>query len=110
MLSAIRTRKINTTTKLPEVHDVLRGLRKVADENNAVLIGETWTADIAELNKYYGQGNNELQLPMDFLFTTVNKLSPADFRKQIAAVDVRFRLADVRDQQSRHRPLLRPLR
>jgi alpha-glucosidase len=74
-------------TKLPEVHDVLRGLRKVADENNAVLIGETWTADIAELNRYYGQGNNELQLPMDFLFTTVNRLSPAEFRKQIAAVD-----------------------
>ena len=74
-------------SKLPEVHDVLRELRKVADENNGVLIGETWTADIAELNKYYGEGNNELQLPMDFLFTTVNKLSPADFRKQIAAVD-----------------------
>jgi alpha-glucosidase len=74
-------------TKLPEVHEALRGLRKVADENNAVLVGETWTADIAELNKYYGESNNELQLPMDFLFTTVNKLSPADFRKQIAAVD-----------------------
>jgi alpha-glucosidase len=74
-------------TKLPEVHDVLRGLRKVADQYNAVLIGETWTADIAELNRYYGEGNNELQLPMDFLFTTVNKLSPAEFRKQIAAVD-----------------------
>jgi alpha-glucosidase len=74
-------------TKLPEVHDVLRGLRKVADESNAVLIGETWTADVAELNRYYGEGNNELQLPMDFLFTMVNKLSPAEFRKQIAAVD-----------------------
>jgi len=74
-------------TKLPEVHDVLRGLRKVADEHNAVLIGETWTADVAELNRYYGEGNNELQLPMDFLFTTVNKLSPAEFRKQIAEVD-----------------------
>jgi len=74
-------------TKLPEVHDVLRELRKGADEYGAVLIGETWTADIAELNRYYGQGNNELQLPMDFLFTMVNKLSPADFRKQIAAVD-----------------------
>jgi alpha-glucosidase len=73
--------------KLPEVHDVLRGLRKVADEHNAVLIGETWTADVAELNKYYGKGNNELQLPMDFLFTMVNKLSPAEFRKQIAAVN-----------------------
>jgi alpha-glucosidase len=74
-------------TKLPEVHDILRGLRTVANENNAVLIGETWTADIAELNRYYGQGNDELQLPMDFLFTTVNKLSPAEFRKQIAAVN-----------------------
>src|SRR6266567_2868047 len=75
------------TTKLPEVHDVLRGLRKVTDEYNGVLIGETWTANIAELNKYYGESNNELQLPMDFLFTSVNKLSPVEFRKQIAAVD-----------------------
>ena len=74
-------------TKLPEVHDILRGLRKVADEHDAVLVGETWTADVAELNQYYGEGNNELQLPMDFLFTMVNKLSPAEFRKQIAAVN-----------------------
>ncbi len=74
-------------SKLPELHEALRGLRQVADEHDAVLIGETWTADVAELNKYYGQGNNELQLPMDFLFTMVNKLSPAEFRKQIGAVD-----------------------
>jgi alpha-glucosidase len=73
-------------TKLPEVHDVLRGLRKIADEYNAVLIGETWTADVAELNQYYGNGH-ELQLPMDFLFTTVNKLSAPDFRKQIAEIN-----------------------
>lgn len=81
----IQDTKFNT--KLPEVHDALRGLRKVADEYNGVLIGETWTDNIAELNLYYGDGNNELQLPMDFLFTTVNKLSPAEFRRQIAAVD-----------------------
>jgi alpha-glucosidase len=74
-------------TKLPEVHDILRGLRQVANEYDAVLIGETWTADVDELNQYYGKGNNELQLPMDFLFTMVNKLSPAEFRKQIAAVN-----------------------
>lgn len=74
-------------TKLPEVHDVLRGLRKIADEYDAVLIGETWTADIAELDQYYGEKNNELQLPMDFLFTKVDKLSPAEFRKQIAAIN-----------------------
>jgi alpha-glucosidase len=73
--------------KLPEVHDVLRGLRQVADQYGAVLIGETWTADVAELNHYYGANHDELELPMDFLFTTVDKLSPAEFRKQIAAVN-----------------------
>jgi alpha-glucosidase len=62
-------------------------LRKVADEHNAVLIGETWTADIPELNRYYGNNNDELQLPMDFLFTKIDKLSPGEFRKQIGAVN-----------------------
>ncbi|MDP9159851.1 MAG: alpha-glucosidase [Acidobacteriota bacterium] len=74
-------------TKLPEVHDALRDLRKVADENNAVLIGETWTKDIGELKQYYGEHNNELQMPMDFMFTRVDKLSPPEFRRQIGAVD-----------------------
>jgi alpha-glucosidase len=72
--------------KLPGVHDVLRDLRKVADESNAVLIGETWTSDVASLKKYYGEHNDELQMPMDFLFTTVNKLSPTAFRKEIDAI------------------------
>ncbi len=75
-------------TKLPGIHDVLRNLRKVADEHGAVLIGETWTKDISELKNYYGQhGSNELQMPMDLMFMTVDKLSPAEFRRQIAAVD-----------------------
>jgi alpha-glucosidase len=72
--------------KLPEVHDALKKLRKVADEYGAVLVGETWTSDIAELKKYYGEGD-EVQLPMDFMFTMVNKLSAPEFRKQIAAVE-----------------------
>jgi alpha-glucosidase len=74
-------------TKLPEVHDVLQKLRKIADQSNAVLIGETWTADIAELKQYYGEHSSELQMPMDFMFTTINQLSPPEFRRQIAAVD-----------------------
>jgi len=72
---------------LPEVHEVLQGLRRVADQYNAVLIGETWTNSIGQLDQYYGKNGNELQMPMDFLFTTINKLSPPDFRKQIAAVN-----------------------
>jgi alpha-glucosidase len=74
-------------TNFPEVHEVLRKLRKVADESDAVLIGETWTSTAAELDRYYGQDGNELQMPMDFMFTTVNKLSPPEFRRQIAAVN-----------------------
>jgi alpha-glucosidase len=74
-------------TKLPEVHVVLRDLRKVADQNNAVLIGETWTKDVSELKQYYGDHSDELQMPMDFMFTKVDKLSPPEFRRQIAAVD-----------------------
>jgi alpha-glucosidase len=74
-------------TKLPEVHVVLRDLRRVADQNNAVLIGETWTKDVSELKQYYGEHSDELQMPMDFMFTTVDRLSPAEFRRQIAAVD-----------------------
>ncbi len=73
--------------KLPEMHNVLRRLRGVADENNAVLIGETWTKNIDELRQYYGDHDNELQMPMDFLFTRVDQLSPAEFRKQIAGVN-----------------------
>jgi alpha-glucosidase len=74
-------------TKLPELHDVLRKLRKVADEHGAVLIGETWTSDITELKKYYGEHSNELQMPMDLMFATVNKVSAPEFRRQIGAVD-----------------------
>ncbi len=74
-------------TKLPEVHTVLQDLRKIADQYDAVLIGETWTKDIAELKNYYGENSNELQMPMDLMFGTVNKLSAPEFRRQIAAVD-----------------------
>ncbi|MGA3093179.1 MAG: alpha-glucosidase [Terriglobales bacterium] len=73
--------------KLPEMHTTLTKLRQVADESDAVLIGETWTKNIDELKQYYGGHGKELQLPMDFLFTKVDKLSPDEFRRQIAGVD-----------------------
>jgi len=72
--------------KLPEVHDVLRDLRKVADKSGAVLIGETWTKDVAELKQYYGEHSNELQMPMDLMFTEL-KFSASSFRQHIATVD-----------------------
>lgn len=79
-------REINDKNQ-PELHGVLQRLRKAADEYNGVLIGETWTSDIDQLKRYYGEHNDEVNMPMDFMFATINKLSPADFRKQIEWVD-----------------------
>lgn len=72
--------------KLPEVHDALKRLRKVADEFNAVLIGETWTDNIDQLKQYYGTRNDELQMPMDLMLTRL-PLNAAKLRRHIAAVD-----------------------
>jgi alpha-glucosidase len=73
--------------KLPEVHDVMRDMRKLADEYNAVLIGETWTANVAELRDYYGEKNDELQMPMDLMLTQFPKLSAPLFREHITALE-----------------------
>ena len=62
-------------------------MRAISDQYDAVLVGETWTKTIDELKAYYGQHDNELQMPMDFLFTTVPTLSASEFRRQIAGVN-----------------------
>jgi alpha-glucosidase len=72
--------------KLPENHTPLKGLRKVANKYGAVLIGETWTQNAAELKEYYGSGHDELQMPMDLMLTDVKFSAPA-FRDHIKAVD-----------------------
>lgn len=72
--------------KLPQVHEVLRALRKVADENHAVLIGETYTDNLEQLKQYYGD-NQELQMPMDMMLGLVNKISAPEFRHQIALAE-----------------------
>ncbi|HZM09953.1 MAG TPA: alpha-glucosidase [Candidatus Limnocylindrales bacterium] len=73
--------------KQPEVHEVMKGLRKAADQYNAVLIGETWTSDVSELKDYYGTKHDELQMPMDLMFTELKPLSADVFRKHVGAVD-----------------------
>jgi alpha-glucosidase len=72
--------------KLPEMHLALQRLRTVADEYGAVLIGETWTSHVKELEEYYGENGNELQLPMDLMLTNL-PLSAQAFRVHINAVD-----------------------
>jgi alpha-glucosidase len=73
------------TNNLPQVHQVMRDLRKVSNSypGNRVLIGETYLPDIAELRKWYGADHDELQLPMDMQVGFLNKLDAAAFRTRI---------------------------
>lgn len=72
---------------LPENHAVLRRLRKLSDQYDAVLLGETWTDNIGQLKQYYGDRDDEIQLPMNFMFATINTLSAPRFRRQIDSIE-----------------------
>jgi alpha-glucosidase len=75
------------TDNLPEVHDVLRKMRKLVDgyPGNPVLISEADEPDIDELTKMYGH-DDEIQLPMDFQIADVNELSAPRFRDLLEQV------------------------
>jgi alpha-glucosidase len=83
------------TSGLPEVHDVLRRLRKMTDSypDHRVLVGEIYVPSTAELQTWYGTGSQpELQLPMDTLvgFHT-------EGNGQTASQNVRLNLAHFRE-------------
>jgi alpha-glucosidase len=74
------------TNNLPEVHDVIRRMRAMADRlpGQRVLIGETYLPNTAELDKWYGgERHDELQLPMDMLVGFSNKLDAVAFRRYL---------------------------
>ncbi|MDE1939727.1 MAG: alpha-glucosidase [Alphaproteobacteria bacterium] len=74
------------SSNLPEVHGVLRQLRRVADSyegRNIVLIGETWVGSVTELRKMYGAHDDELQLPMDLQVGFIDKFDTNRFRTLI---------------------------
>jgi alpha-glucosidase len=54
----------------PEVHEVYKRWRKLADSFDPprILVGETWVSDIDELARYYG-ADDQLHLAMNFPFT-----------------------------------------
>jgi len=69
------------TDNFPEVHDVLKEVRRVVDRypGNPVLVTEADEPSVEELTKMYGNGD-EVQLPMDFQIADVNELSAPRFR------------------------------
>ncbi|MDE2164472.1 MAG: DUF3459 domain-containing protein [Alphaproteobacteria bacterium] len=78
------------TNNLPQIHDVLRQLRKVADSyvgRHVVLIGETYVSSIADLRAMYGSHEDELELPMDMQVGFINKLDVNLFRRRLNEVE-----------------------
>jgi alpha-glucosidase len=69
----------------PEVHDVLRRWRRIADayEPRRILVGETWAPDLADLGAYYGREDDELHLAFNFAFV----FSPLDASEMAPIVD-----------------------
>jgi alpha-glucosidase len=80
-----RNEKDTRTNNLPEVHDVLRDLRKLSDSypGDRVLIGETYMENIHQLESMYGLKQDELQLPMDMQVGFLNKFNAGMFRSRI---------------------------
>ena len=81
------------TENLPEVHDVMRSLRKLVASypGDRVLIGETYLPNIQELDKWYGgASHNELNLPMDMQIGFINKLDAGLFRQRIEDVETKI--------------------
>ena len=70
------------TDDLPEVHDVLKEVRRVVDKypGDPVLVTEADEPNIEALAKMYGDGD-EVQLPMDFQIADINELSAPRFRE-----------------------------
>ncbi|MBZ5514854.1 MAG: alpha-glucosidase [Acidobacteriia bacterium] len=78
------------TVDLPEIHEVMRELRQVADSypGDRVLVGETYTRTTHDLLSMYGLDGPELQLPMDTQVGFIdNKLDAGAFRQRISAAE-----------------------
>jgi alpha-glucosidase len=75
----------------PEVHDVLRRWRSLADAEDpqAILVGETYVLDLDQLVPFYGKGEDELHLAFNFLFLHAG-LDAAELRWVVEGVESRL--------------------
>jgi alpha-glucosidase len=72
----------------PEVHDVLRRWRALADEQGPqrILVGETYVLDLDQLIPYYGSAEDELHMAFNFLMVH-EELAAAPMRAIVEAME-----------------------
>ncbi len=77
-----RNIKHKYTDDLPQVHDVLKEVRRTVSKypGDPVLVTEADEPNVEALTKMYGN-DDEVQLPMDFQIADANELSAPRFRK-----------------------------
>jgi alpha-glucosidase len=75
----------------PEVHDVLRRWRTLADaaDPRRILVGETYVLDLDSLMPFYGLGEDELHLAFNFLFVHA-ELEPGRMRAIVEGMEERL--------------------
>ena len=74
----------------PEVHDVMRRWRRIADGyEEALLVGETYVLDIDQLVGYYGSGSDELHLGFNIPFLKA-ELAAEPMRAIVEAMEARL--------------------
>ena len=78
--------------QLAQGHGVLRDMRAILDgyAGERVLLGESATANLNDLDAVYGAHNDEINLPMDFLIGNMSALDPAAFKKQLDDAELKL--------------------
>lgn len=89
---------------LPETHETLCRLRAFTDKYNkdCVLIGEISVPTIEELVRYYGSGDDELQLPFNFFIMEVPRLDAWFFRTEVERAERALRGSPTTSVLSNH--------
>ena len=99
----------STTTSCPKCTTCCKGcarqrrIQRSADRRNL-------DDDVSELKDYYGTQHDELQMPMDLMFTKFTHLSPPEFPQTRRSCECFRRMAGIGDEQSRYRASLHALR
>jgi alpha-glucosidase len=83
-LTGVRTQNFAQTQRLPEVHDLLRRVRRFVDRHapDAALISEAYVDRVEELVCFYGR-DDEMHLPFNFFLAQVPALAAGAFRRAV---------------------------
>ena len=81
-LTGVVTQRSTFTRGLPEVHDVLRRLRRFVDDYRpgTLLISEAYVETMTEMVRFYGD-DDEIHLPFNFFLAKVPRLDARGFKQ-----------------------------